>query len=65
MPAGAYWVMPRATPDRRRTRLTVQAEVTEGEPGEPGTPVDARPEMVIDAPDGSSLKLRFDLPPRP
>lgn len=58
--------MPRATPDRRRTKLTVQAEVTEpGPDGEPAEPVDTRPSMVIEAPDGKALTLRFDVPPRP
>jgi hypothetical protein len=57
--------MPRATPDRRRTRLTVQAEVTEREPGDEGEPVDTRPELVIDAPNGSLVTLRFNVPPRP
>jgi hypothetical protein len=57
--------MPRATPDRRRTKLTVQAEVTEGEPGLHVPPADARPTLVIEAPDGSPLTLRFDVPPRP
>ncbi len=57
--------MPRSTPDRRRTKLTVQAEVTEGEPGDDGAPKDTRPELVIEAPDGSPLKLRFNVPPRP
>jgi len=67
--------MARITPDRRRTRLSVLAEVTEGEPGqgEPGQgepgPVDpaadGRPEMVIEASNGAVVKIRFDLPPRP
>lgn len=56
--------MPRATPDRRRTKLTVQAEVTEPGPDGDEAPVDTRPQMTIDAPDGRPLTLRFDLPPR-
>lgn len=58
--------MPRATPDRRRTKLTVQAEVTEGEPGPDGEPVpaDTRPQMTIEMPDGRPLTLRFDVKPR-
>ena len=57
--------MARITPDRRRTRLTVQAEVTEGEPNAVDPPAEVKPELVIEGPNGAAVKLRFDLPPRP